>query len=49
MTAVLVAVCFNLSEIEKLCQRAGTRTRLLKYDIGPGLLEQKLHIAFWQM
>ena len=27
-------------------KRAGTRTRFFKYDIGPGLLEQELHIMF---
>lgn len=27
-------------------KRAGTRTRFFNYDIGPGLLEQELHIMF---
>lgn len=43
-------LCFghslNLSEMKT--QGAGTRARLLNYDIGPGLLEQKLNMTFWQ-
>lgn len=37
----------RLSEIKT--QGAGTRARLLNYDMGPGLLDQKLNMSCWQM